>query len=95
VKIEQAECSEMSAYKIQMLGNYPEENVQQVLSYRDFNKGQIQFVDKLKMLFCLETLHLGWKNRWVITENRGILQLYGFLICPSSCMSQTTRHFRT
>jgi len=27
--MEQAECSEMSAYKIQMLGNYPEESIQQ------------------------------------------------------------------
>jgi len=25
----------------------------EVLSYRDFNKGQIQFVDKLKVLFSL------------------------------------------
>jgi len=28
MKMEQAECSEMSAYKIQTLGNYPEENIQ-------------------------------------------------------------------
>jgi hypothetical protein len=28
MKTEQTECSEMSAYKIQMLGNYLEENVQ-------------------------------------------------------------------
>jgi len=28
MKMEQTECSEMSAYKIQMLGNYPEENIQ-------------------------------------------------------------------
>jgi len=26
--MEQTECSEMSAYKIQMSGNYPEENLQ-------------------------------------------------------------------
>jgi hypothetical protein len=29
MKMEQTECSETLAYKIQMLGNYPEENVQQ------------------------------------------------------------------
>jgi len=28
--MEQTECSETSAYKIQMPGNYPEENIQQV-----------------------------------------------------------------
>jgi hypothetical protein len=28
MKMEQTECSEMSAYKIQMPGNYPEENIQ-------------------------------------------------------------------
>jgi hypothetical protein len=27
----QTECSEMSAYKIQMPGNYPEENIQQLM----------------------------------------------------------------
>jgi hypothetical protein len=29
--MEQIECSEMSAYKIQTPGNHPEENVQQLL----------------------------------------------------------------
>jgi len=29
MKMEQTECSEMSAYKIQTPGNYPEENIQQ------------------------------------------------------------------
>jgi len=29
MKMEQTECSKTSAYKIQMLGNYPEENIQQ------------------------------------------------------------------
>jgi len=28
MKMEQTECSEMSAYKIQMPGNCPEENIQ-------------------------------------------------------------------
>jgi len=28
MKMEQTECSEMSAYKIQMPGNYPEESIQ-------------------------------------------------------------------
>jgi len=27
MKMEQTECSETSAYKIQMPGNYPEENI--------------------------------------------------------------------
>jgi len=27
MKMEQTECSETSAYKIQMQGNYPEENI--------------------------------------------------------------------
>jgi len=29
MKMEQIECSETSAYKIQTLGNYPEESIQQ------------------------------------------------------------------
>jgi len=32
MKMEQTECSEMSAYKIQTPGNYPEQNIQQVFS---------------------------------------------------------------
>jgi len=28
MKLEQTECSETSAYKIQTLGNYPEESIQ-------------------------------------------------------------------
>ena len=30
MKMEQTECSETSAYKIQTPGNYPEENIQQI-----------------------------------------------------------------
>jgi len=30
MKMEQTECSETSAYKLQMPGNYPEENIQQI-----------------------------------------------------------------
>jgi hypothetical protein len=33
MKMEQTECSETSAYKIQTPGNYPEENIQQVECY--------------------------------------------------------------
>jgi hypothetical protein len=33
MKMEQIECSETSAYKIQAPGNHPEENIQQSLSY--------------------------------------------------------------
>jgi len=32
MKMEQTECSETSAYKIRMPGNYPEENIQQVFN---------------------------------------------------------------
>jgi len=33
VKMEQTECSETSAYKIQTSGNYPEENIQNTPKY--------------------------------------------------------------
>jgi hypothetical protein len=33
MKMEQTECSEMLAYKIQTPGNYPEENIQHDLTY--------------------------------------------------------------
>ena len=34
MKMEQTECSETSAYKIQTPGNYPEENIQQTESFQ-------------------------------------------------------------
>jgi len=34
MKSEQAECSETSAYKFQMPGNYPEENIQQMFLWQ-------------------------------------------------------------
>jgi len=41
MKMEQTECSKTSAYKIQTLGNYPEENIQQIckgcIKYRNTN----------------------------------------------------------
>jgi hypothetical protein len=33
MKIEQIECSETSAYKIQTPGNHPEENIQQIFDH--------------------------------------------------------------
>jgi hypothetical protein len=33
MKMEQIECSETSAYKIQTPGNHPEENIQQEVDY--------------------------------------------------------------
>jgi len=33
MKMEQTECSEMSAYKIQMPGNYPEKNIRLVTTF--------------------------------------------------------------
>jgi len=51
----------------------------EVLSYRDFNKGQIQFVDMLKVLFSLESLCGKMEKQKGVTKNHGILQLFGFL----------------
>jgi hypothetical protein len=38
MKVEQTECSETSAYKIQTPGNYPEENIQIWIKSTDFHK---------------------------------------------------------
>jgi len=40
MKMEQTECSETSAYKIQTPGNYPEENVQHT-NCLSFNTGKM------------------------------------------------------
>jgi hypothetical protein len=39
--MEQTECSETSAYKIQTLGNYPEENIQQLLCWNPLSTAAI------------------------------------------------------
>jgi hypothetical protein len=39
MKMEQIECSETSAYKIQTPGNYPEENIQHIYLYSLLNWG--------------------------------------------------------
>jgi len=50
--MEQTECSETSAYKIQMPGNYPEENIQQVCNLFCFPE------DKTVILFMYCALYI-------------------------------------
>ena len=40
MKMEQTECSETSAYKIQRPGNYPEERIQHSEIYREVTNGR-------------------------------------------------------
>ena len=44
IKMEQTECSEMSAYEIQLLGNYPEESIK----YRVIHKSLRDFRTRLR-----------------------------------------------
>jgi len=41
MKMEQTECSEMSAYKIQMRGIYPEESIQHSEHGKSLKSGEI------------------------------------------------------
>jgi len=52
MKMEQTECSEMSAYKIQTPGNYPEENIQHTEHGKSL-KSRMHF-------FCLYQLSCSW-----------------------------------
>ena len=59
MKMEQTGCSEMSAYKIQMPGNYPEESKQQGL-FKSHTPGQ------MARLYCgVMLLVLGEKKNLV------------------------------
>ena len=51
MKMEQTECSEMLAYKIQAPGNYPEESIQHLFY---FPQNYIYFI----ILFCLLKLYI-------------------------------------
>jgi hypothetical protein len=55
MKTEQIECSETSAYKIQMPGNHPEENIQQHVSGFPVNQGD---ADK-----CTHNLHISHRRK--------------------------------
>jgi hypothetical protein len=46
MKMEQTECSETSAYRIQMPGNYPEENIQHGFCFQSLTvKSRLTLVD--------------------------------------------------
>jgi hypothetical protein len=56
MKMEQRECSETSAYKIQTPGNYPEENIQHVavLSHfcnNEISEGRLKQGQKGKLMY--------------------------------------------
>jgi hypothetical protein len=44
MKMEQTGCSEMSAYKIQMLGNYPKESIQHSEHSESLKSGMLKAV---------------------------------------------------
>jgi hypothetical protein len=84
MKIEQMECSEMSACKIQTPGNYPEENIQQV-SWPPASKQSNNMYD-IYLMLCVQswTPDDGRKDRPKHVEwysiNSKIVHLVGFTI---------------
>ena len=53
MEMEQTECSETSAYKIQTLGNYPEGSIQQeIICFRHQELFQTRFCDKTRFVCC-------------------------------------------
>jgi len=48
MKMEQTECSETSAYKIQMPRNYPEENIQRTVHGESFKSRMVKFYSQVK-----------------------------------------------
>jgi len=57
MKMEQTECSETSAYKIQMLGNYPEESIQ--------HSEHGESLKSFNLCLCLVLLHMDM-NRYIL-----------------------------
>ena len=60
MKMEQTECSETLAYKIQMPGNYPEESIQSLLLIATTGSFLLAWVTDIFMLASILT-HT-WKN---------------------------------
>ena len=57
MKMEQIECSETSAYKIQTLGNYPKENIQ-YSEHGESLKSRTADIYKYIMVPCINDLQL-------------------------------------
>jgi len=57
MKIEQTECSETSAYKIQTPGNYPEENIQHIHKSSPFYRVMSHFNSVQHFIICSSQMH--------------------------------------
>jgi hypothetical protein len=60
MKMEQPECSEMSAYKIQTLGNYPEESVQHSEHGESLKSRICDFIMYIYVMLCLCLQSVAW-----------------------------------
>jgi len=56
MKMEQTECSETSAYKIQMPGNYPEENIQHTEQGESLKSRRIHKFPALLLTLCISLI---------------------------------------
>jgi len=63
--MEQTECSEMSAYKIQMPGNYPEKNIQHTEHDESLKSGSLPLYSQLdcSLTFCLHDTEAEWLDK--------------------------------
>jgi hypothetical protein len=85
--MEQIECSETSAYKIQTPGNYPEENIQRgqwiLSSLQEHKNSEYVFLINWIQL-TLDDLQLDAQNLYLFTYNTFIKILYMFRALPCS-----------
>jgi hypothetical protein len=58
MKMEQTECSEMSAYEIQMLGNYTEESIQHSQQSESLKSRTLRYV---LYVYCTEMYNIKFK----------------------------------
>ena len=79
MKMEQTECSETSAYKIQTPGNYPEENIQHVIPCFEAWERNIagKIWDGVSFIICCSVLNntVEWSSSWeesVLWASQGI-----------------------
>ena len=96
MKVEQTECSEMS-YKIQMLGNYPEESIKQAPPYLVNETNLVHNLFLVYFISFIYNLYTFWTFPSPSSGGTTVFMQHLVLVIPYSCILyilQTSQLYR-